>query len=114
MIWTGKDVNEAGERAGDKSKHGSLIVNSQPPTSNSQTLPRRTWKLGIEVRSWQLGVGSLELEVGSWELFRSRPNCAVETNHFAIEHLVFEDVTHERREFLRPAEARWKRNLLRK
>ena len=46
-------------------------------------------------------------------LLGRHPDGAVEADHFAVEHFVLEDVTHQRRVLLGPAEARWKRHLLR-
>ena len=45
--------------------------------------------------------------------FGRHPDRAVEADDFAVQHRVLEDVPHERRELLRPAEPRRKRHLLR-
>jgi len=44
-------------------------------------------------------------------LLGCRANGAVEPNHLAIQHLVLEDMTHERGVRFRPLEAGWKRHL---
>ena len=70
-------MNEAGNRAGNEREQEVPIVNAQLPTSNSQNQRR----LG----NWELAVGSL---------LRSHPDRAVESNHFAVQHFVLENVPH--------------------
>src|SRR5687767_7162240 len=72
---------------------------------------RQSWRKTSTRRSQIIEWASRGLLKG-FQLFRRHSQRAVQANHFAVEHFIFEDMFGKRSEFRGVSQSRWKRNLL--